>query len=144
LQLLYLCGMITQLAETDLQKLLQNLSPVLQDDIYVFCKVDMLPMDITPLAVFREREGITLILPQLQAQARGYKYEGVFSWITLEVHSSLFSVGLTSAVSQALAKAGISANVIAAYHHDHIFVPYTRGKEAIALLNELSGNNGTN
>jgi hypothetical protein len=40
----------------------------------------------------------------------------------LTVHSSLEAVGLTAAVARKLALHGISANVVAAYYHDHIFV----------------------
>ena len=48
--------------------------------------------------------------------------------------SDLEGVGLTAAVSTTLADANISCNVIAATHHDHIFVPEDRCEEAIARL----------
>jgi hypothetical protein len=53
------------------------------------------------------------------------------------VDSSLEAVGLTAAVAGALAAAGISANVVAAFHHDHVFVPADRGVEAMACLDRL-------
>ncbi|MFT3878132.1 MAG: ACT domain-containing protein [Gemmatales bacterium] len=62
-------------------------------------------------------------------------------WITLEVYSDLSGVGLTAAVSGVLAKAGISCNVVAGYHHDHLFVPAGRGQEAVKLLLELQSRN---
>ncbi len=34
-------------------------------------------------------------------------------------------------------KKGISANVIAAYYHDHIFVPSARAEEAVQALVQL-------
>ncbi|NJN30958.1 MAG: ACT domain-containing protein [Synechococcales cyanobacterium RM1_1_8] len=40
-------------------------------------------------------------------------------------------------LAQALAQRGISANVVAAFHHDHVFVPSSRAQEAIAALTEL-------
>jgi hypothetical protein len=58
--------------------------------------------------------------------------------ITLKVHSSLEAVGLTAAFSRALTEAGISANVVAAYYHDHIFVPATDAERAIEALRQLS------
>ena len=58
--------------------------------------------------------------------------------ITLSVHSSLEAVGLTARVSAALAARGISANIVAAVHHDHIFVPWQLREEALAALRELS------
>ena len=56
------------------------------------------------------------------------------AWLTLEVHSSLESVGLTAAVSARLAARGIACNVIAGYHHDHLLVPVARADDAIEAL----------
>ena len=54
------------------------------------------------------------------------------------MHPALDAVGLTAAVSTALADAGLSCNVMAGYHHDHLLVPADRGAEAIAVLSDLS------
>jgi uncharacterized protein len=54
------------------------------------------------------------------------------------VHSALDAVGLTAAVSRALAAAGLSCNVLAGLHHDHLLVPAGRADEALAVLRELS------
>jgi hypothetical protein len=64
----------------------------------------------------------------------------VCAWITLTVYSSLEAVGLTAAVSKALTDANISCNVIAAYHHDHIFVPIQDAQHAMKVLENLSEN----
>ena len=58
--------------------------------------------------------------------------------ITLGVHSSLAAVGLTARVAGALAEAGISANMVAAFHHDHVFVPWETRDVARATLCSLS------
>ena len=58
--------------------------------------------------------------------------------ITLKVHSSLEAIGLTAAMSRALMEAGISANVVAAYYHDHIFVPAADAERAVEALRQLS------
>ncbi|WP_036823971.1 ACT domain-containing protein, partial [Photobacterium sanctipauli] len=58
----------------------------------------------------------------------------VFKGITLTVHSSLEAVGLTAAVATRLAEYSISANVVAAYYHDHVFVPVNRAEEALQAL----------
>jgi hypothetical protein len=51
------------------------------------------------------------------------------------VHSSLESVGLTTAVVSAkLAQQGIPANIIAAYYHDHIFVESSNAERALTVL----------
>ena len=79
-------------------------------------------------ALIREAEGLTLIRP-----GTGW------ARITLGVHSSLAAVGLTARVADALAAQRISANVVAAFHHDHIFVPWDRRQEALTVLRALSG-----
>ena len=66
------------------------------------------------------------------------RYEYVAAWLTLEIHSALEAVGLTAAVSKALAEANISANVIAAFHHDHIFVDKKDGEKANLILKKLA------
>ncbi|WP_116133216.1 ACT domain-containing protein [Tropicimonas sp. IMCC34043] len=83
------------------------------------------------LASFREDEGLSLILPAA---------EGVpaFRQITLDVLSALDGVGLTAAVSAALAAHDIPCNVVAANNHDHVFVPDDRAEAALAVLLALS------
>lgn len=90
------------------------------------------------LAVFREVEGLTLILPRAEAERAGYTFDGVFCCITLAVESSLHAVGLTAAVAGALAREGIAANVVAAFHHDHVFVPVDQAATAMETLRHLS------
>jgi len=78
-----------------------------------------------------------VILPEADARALGWPILFSAAWITLTVHSDLQSVGLTAAVSAALAEAQISCNVVAGVHHDHLFVPVARGEEAVAVLKRL-------
>ena len=52
-------------------------------------------------------------------------------------YSSLAGVGLTAAVSGALAEAGIPCNMIAALRHDHLFVPEEMGDRAMQVLKAL-------
>jgi hypothetical protein len=129
------------LGETNLTVLLASMSPVLLDDEYVFCSVQGQYGDyqtLSPLATFRESEGLTLVLTKAAAIEGGLSFESVFKAITLTVHSSLDAVGLTAAVANKLTEKGISANVIAAYYHDHIFVQTEKAALAIEALNELS------
>jgi hypothetical protein len=58
--------------------------------------------------------------------------------LTLTVHSALDGVGLTAAVASALADEGIPCNMVAAFHHDHVFVPEERAEEALAILRALA------
>jgi len=127
-------------AETNLTKLLQNLSPILHQGDYVFTSVKSLN-NIPPERIvmhFRETEGITLITEKEVADELGLAYDFVAAWITLEVHSALEAVGLTAAFSTHLAKAGISCNVIAGYYHDHIFVGKEDVVKAMETLQKLS------
>ena len=79
-----------------------------------------------------------MILTKQKADEAELPYSGTFAWITLTVHSSLEAVGLTAAVSQALTKANISCNIVAAYYHDHLFVPYMDAEKAMAALQDLT------
>ena len=58
--------------------------------------------------------------------------------ITLTVHSSLDAIGLTAAFAEELTRHGISANVVAAFYHDHIFVGAGDAERAVAVLQALS------
>jgi|TARA_R110002153_G_scaffold127844_6_gene275675 hypothetical protein len=90
------------------------------------------------LMVYKEDEGTTLILESSFASNEGFAVDSTFKRITCNVHSSLDAVGMTAVMSAALTQANISANVVAGYYHDHIFVPAGRADEAIAVLFELA------
>lgn len=127
--------------ETNLQTLLTSMSPSLDDTEWVFATVNeeeaAVPFIGSAIASFREEEGLTVVLPQAAAQDLE-NVSAPMSRITLEVHSSLEAVGLTAAVASALAEEGVSANVVAAYYHDHIFVPKASADRALAVLQGLS------
>ncbi len=71
-----------------------------------------------------------------QSDSAGLPYDLVAAWITLTVHSALDAVELTAAVAGQLAGAGISCNVIAGRHHDHLLVPHDRALGAPGLLQQ--------
>ncbi|MDN3453063.1 MULTISPECIES: ACT domain-containing protein [unclassified Psychrobacter] len=126
---------------TDINELLGSMQPALIDELFVFCTVNgqlAEYVNLAPIATFMETEGLTLVLTKDKANEAGLQYEGVFQEITLTVHSSLEAVGLTAAVSTKLTSKGISANVIAAYYHDHIFVSNDKAEQALSALKELS------
>ncbi|WP_367890127.1 ACT domain-containing protein [Rhodobacter calidifons] len=54
------------------------------------------------------------------------------------MQSDLAAVGLTAAFAGALGREGISCNVVAGYHHDHLFVPWDRRWDAMVALRALS------
>lgn len=90
------------------------------------------------LASFTEDEGTSLILPHDAATELGFSTDMPMARITLMVLSALDGVGLTAAVAQALAAEGIPCNMVAAYHHDHAFVPWADAPRALATLNKLA------
>ena len=126
--------------EINLKKLLQCIEPKLNEGEFVFCTVESIQQAnvLDPLCMFQEQEAVTVILSKEQADEASLPYSNTFVWITLTVHSSLEAVGLTAAVSKALTEANISCNVVAAYYHDHIFVPVKDAKRAMDALENLS------
>ena len=125
---------------TELDKLLKSMEPELIESEFVFCTVEGSLIDyvsLNPVATFIETEGLTLVLEKSIAQTAELKFEGTFRQITLTVHSSLEAVGLTAAVSEKLANKGISANVVAAYYHDHVFVQSAKAEIALLALKEF-------
>jgi hypothetical protein len=128
--------------ENNLQKLLSSMSPKLMVGEFVFVSIKGAVYGdhahLEPITMVVESEGLTLVISKDNADQGSLRYESVFKCITLEVHSSLDAVGLTAAFSTKLGQCGISANVIAGYFHDHIFVQAEYADKAIAALLELS------
>ena len=127
--------------ETNLPQILKTLSPEINPGEYIFYSTNdpsqFENKDI--IGLFKEKEGITVIISKEFADQKKIPYKFIASWITLNVHSSLEAVGLTAAFSAALAKENISANVIAGYYHDHIFVAKEDAEKAMKVLLKLTG-----
>ncbi|WP_137930338.1 ACT domain-containing protein [Mesorhizobium comanense] len=127
--------------ETDLKTLLASMTPELLDGTYVFATLASgvpQPEDLDPVMVFREREGLTLIVTEEQAGAAGLTASFRCRMITLNIHSSLEAVGFLAAITTRLATAGMGVNPVSAFYHDHLFVPADRAEEAMGLLMELA------
>ncbi len=123
------------MAETNLKVLLRSMQPVLHPEPYVFTTVPLnssIPSGV--LGMFLEAEGMTLILEKSLAEELRLGFETQLAFISLTVHSSLEAVGLTAVLATALTNAGISCNVVAAFYHDHIFVPVARAEDAMRVL----------
>jgi hypothetical protein len=118
--------------------LLRALDPELRPGRFVFVSLPTVPTGIEPMATIREPEGVSMVLPAENAEAMGLPFEFEAAMITLRVDSALDAVGLTASVSSALADAGIPCNVVAGYHHDHLFVPHAFGEEAVGVLTALA------
>jgi len=126
-------------AVKDLKAMLTGMSPKLSDRAWAFHAIaDPRFIPDTAFAVIREEEGASCILPAKAAPTDAPQ----FAKITLQVHSDLEGVGLTAAVATSLAASGMACNVVAGLHHDHLFVPWDRREEALALLIKLSNEAG--
>lgn len=127
--------------EKDLAVLVRSLRPVRQPGEYVFCTLppfSSVPPDVQPVGTFSEPEGLTVIVPRAVADAHAWPYSFTAAWLMLTVHSALDAVGLTAAIAHALTQINISCNVVAAFYHDHIFVPATDAERALQALQALS------
>lgn len=122
--------------------------PEMQAGEIVFCRAEIGKdyndyAQYSPLGCFNEGgdDGLTLFMTVEGASAAGLGFDSnsTYKRITLKIHSSLEAIGLTAAVSKWLAEASIPANVVAAFFHDHIFVPTAKAEQAIAVLIERSG-----
>ena len=122
----------------DLEELLRSMEPELVDGQFVFVSVKSGRPVENALAMVLEAEGASYVLSKDEAVRQGLDYEFVAGWITLKVRSALNAVGLTAAVSTALAKNRISCNVIAGYHHDHLLVPFEQREESLEVLRSLA------
>jgi hypothetical protein len=131
--------------ETDLNKLIAEMRPVLSGEPYVFYTLPEENTDwrgFNPLGIFHETEGVTIIVTQRQARDSGWPLDSAWACISLTVHSALSAVGFLAAVLGRLALAGISVNPVSAYYHDHLFVPWENRDRAMDVLEELSNPRG--
>ena len=110
---------------------------LLHPGAYIFTTAPSVPPGAQPVMIFTEDEGLTLILGQETADAFHLPYDLVLAWITIRAYTTLDGVGLTAAISTALADAGISCNMVAALNHDHVFVPLNDAPRAAALIRAL-------
>ena len=121
----------------DLELLLRQLEPELDPMKYVFLHGAYDFADSRVFAVIQEAEGKTSIV-KVEDDLLLAREHTLFSRITLQIHSSLEAVGLTAAVSTALAKEGISCNIVAGFFHDHLFVPHDFADRAMKALGRLA------
>lgn len=124
---------------SDLPTLLARMRPSLAPGRYAFVAVPagVVVDPATIVASVREAEGLSVVVSEADARTSGLPVAFTAAWITLDVHSDLAAVGLTAAVSAALARAGIGCNVIAGVYHDHLFVPAALTTQAMEVLEAL-------
>jgi len=117
------------------------MKPQLIGGEFVFCTItenEFVKLGIKPILMFKEDEGITIIIKKEKADENALSYSNVWRLITLSIHSDLGAIGFLAAITKKLAENGISVNVVSAYYHDHLFVPLEKAEKTIQVLNELS------
>lgn len=130
-------------AVRDALAMVAGMTPILRPGQYIFCStqdpglIDQLRD--TALCIFKEDEGVSMIVDlEHAARADGdVDTSHPMRRIVLEVYSSLEGFGLTAAVSAALSEARIACNMVAAFHHDHVFVPSGDADRAMDVLLRL-------
>ena len=119
------------MAERDLHVLMSGLTVTRQAGVWTFQTGPAVSDDA--IMTFREQEGWTTIRPVRETDPQDNRW----AWLELSVFSDLNAVGFLAEIASALSKAGIPCNAVAAFHHDHVFVPEERADAAVAALQAL-------
>lgn len=127
--------------ETDLDRLIQSMSAELAEGVFAFATFPdrVVPTGLSPVMLFQEAEGTTVILQRVEADAYGIAYDYPCRMITLQIHSALEAVGFLARITSALAAASLSVNPVSAFYHDHLFVPEDRADKAMEVLAAMAG-----
>jgi hypothetical protein len=121
--------------------MISGMTPELRQGTYVFITTNdpalVASHSSKAISVFKEDEGVSMVLPVELAEKSMFNVDYPMRCITLNVFSSLEGVGLTAAVSAALGDNGVPCNMVAAFHHDHVFVPSEMCDRAMEILISL-------
>ncbi len=130
----------------DRRAVIAAMAPALRPGLFIFCSTAdrsrVVPCLSVAVAMIAEDEGPSFVLPIADARGLGFDCALPMRQITLTVHSALDGVGLTAAVAGILADQAIPCNMIAGFHHDHLFVPEAlagRAMEALTALQQDAG-----
>jgi len=130
-------------AEADLSKLLATLTVKHHDGVWRFETIPADQSSWVDLVNLRESRGITMLFQETEGltvitRAKAdTPQDNRWTWLELSVYSDLQAVGFLARVAAALTEAGVPCNAIAAFHHDHIFVPEARAADAIEAIEAL-------
>lgn len=131
------------MAEADLSKLLATLNVNSRNGLWRFETIppgqaswaELVSLrEVREIAMlFQEAEGLTVITGANEDTPQDNRWV----WLELSVFSDLQAVGFLAKVASALSDADVPCNAVAAYHHDHIFVPEHKAEAAIAAIKGL-------
>ena len=121
--------------------MISGMTPEPQPGVFVFVTTDdpalISLLSTQAISTFKEEEGMSMLVPLELAEIWELNVDHPMRCITLNVYSSLEGVGLTAAVSTALGASDIPCNMVAAFHHDHVFVPSEMCGQAMEVLERL-------
>lgn len=118
---------------SELTALCKEINPILAHEKYYFVSTHEIIENVC--ASFKEQEGTTYILKEENIPSGStFKTSGPFALVTLSVYSDLTAVGFLATITKALAQEHISANVISAYYHDYLFIPWNERQHAMGIL----------
>jgi len=123
--------------ESDLDKLIKNMEPVLENEELVFCALPPEQAEdylMICQGFYIERESVTVIISRHLAEINKLEFGLVFKRITLNIHSSLAAVGFLARVTEVLAAQGFAVNVVSAYYHDHLYIQSDQAQSALNTL----------
>ncbi len=127
--------------QSDLRVLLNSMQPLLHDEQYVIftlAEQEIPHLSFEPLGMFKEKEGWTVFARKVDADIAEIPTQQSWACISLMVYSSLEAVGFLAEISHRLAEAKIPLNVISAYHHDHLLVPWSVRDVAMRVIKSIS------
>ncbi|MEE8482683.1 MAG: ACT domain-containing protein [Acidiferrobacterales bacterium] len=122
-------------------EMISGMTPDVRPGIFVFVTADdpalVASLSSQAISTFKEEEGMSMLIPVELAEKSMLNVDHPMRCITLNVYSSLEGVGLTAAVSTALGDNAIPCNMVAAFHHDQVFVPSDMCDQAMEVLASL-------
>jgi len=131
---------MNQQPERELKQLIRSMQPELMKHEYVFITQPdaRLAEKLDPVMIFKEAEGVSMIVLREKAEQENLVYEFPCRMITINVHSALDAVGFLAAITRKLASLEMGANAVSAFYHDHLFVPADRAEDAMQALEHMS------
>lgn len=132
------------MAERHLSILLKTLEVKRHEGVWRFETIDKDASSWTDLITMRGARDIAMLFMEAEGPTVILRAESETSadnrwvWLELSVFSDLQAVGFLAKVADALAAVDVPCNSVAAFHHDHIFVPEAKAKAAIVALEALA------
>lgn len=132
------------MAESDLKTLLKTLTVKRHDHIWRFETIAADASSWTDLINLREARSIAMMFMETEGPtiivraADDTPEDNRWVWLELSVYSDLQAVGFVARVAEALTRAQVPCNAVAAFHHDHVFVPEAKAEAAITALIALT------